>query len=251
MTVTARHEGGIGHLIIDDPPLNILTQTVMRELRENLDDLALEKGLRVLLFKAEGKHFSAGASVREHLPDRVGAMIPDFMATVQAIHDFPLPVIAAVQGRCLGGAFELVMGADLIVAAEGALLGVPEIQLGVFPPAACLQLTTCGSPSLAAELIYTGDAQSATQLAEGGLIRRVVPDASLQTEALAMAKRIARNSGAALRAAKRALRVASHWSQPAVDRISRIYLDELMATDDAVEGLTSFVEKRTPEWSHR
>jgi len=181
----------------------------------------------------------------------VDEMIPEFLATVRAVHGFPLPVVAAVHGRCLGGAFELVLAADLIVAAESAVLGVPEIQLGVFPPAACVQLPARGSPWLAAELIYTGDPQPAASLARAGLIRAVVPDPDLQQEALALAQRIARHSGATLRATKRALLAASPWQEDVINRVSRIYLDELMATADAVDGLGSFVEKRSPQWSHK
>lgn len=251
MAVTTSLEAGIGHVVLDDPPLNILTLDLLTEFKARLDDLANEGELRVLLLRAEGKHFSAGASVEEHLPNRVGEMIPEFMETVRTLHRFPLPVVAAVQGRCLGGAFELVMAADVVVAAESALLGVPEIQLGVFPPAACVQLSRCGSHQLAAELIYTGNPQRAASLAEAGLIRRVVPDSDLQEEARTLAQHIARGSGAALRTAKRALLAASLPTDDAMDRVSRIYLDELMATSDAVEGLTSFVEKRRPEWSHR
>ena len=251
MAVTATLKDGIGHVVLDAPPLNILTLPLLRELRARLDELAGEDALRVLVLRAAGKHFSAGASVEEHLPDQVGEMIPEFMDTVQALHDFPLPVVAAVHGRCLGGAFELVLAADLIVASEGALLGFPEIQLGVFPPAACVQLRALCFRQLAAELIYTGDPQRAASLVEAGLIRRVVPDASLLEEVTTLAQRIARGSAAALRTTKRALLAASPGMTDAMGRVTRIYLDDLMATSDAVEGLTSFVEKRRPEWSHR
>jgi len=251
MTVATAVDDGIGHVVLNDPPLNILTSGLLQEFRDGLEELASQDELRVLLLRANGKHFSAGASVEEHLPDRVGEMIPEFMETVRALQHFPLPVVAAVHGRCLGGAFELVMAADLIVAGESALLGVPEIQLGVFPPAACVQLPRCGARQLAAELIYTGDPQRAASLAEVGLIRRVVPDEDLLQEASALAQRIARGSAAALRVTKRALLAVSPATDDAMGRVSRIYLEELMATSDAVEGLTSFVEKRSPEWSHR
>ncbi len=251
MSVRVTSADGIGELVLDDPPLNILTQEMMRELRLGLEALAREDRLRVVLLRAEGSHFSAGASVEEHLPDQVSAMIPDFVRTVRAVRRFPLPVVAAVQGRCLGGAFELIMAADLIVAAESARLGVPEIRLGVFPPVACVQLSTSGSPALMTELIYTGDPQPAPAMAAAGLILRSVPDGALGDEALDLARRIARNSGAALRMTKRALMAVTSRQDAALDPVCQIYLDELMATADAVEGLTSFMEKRTPEWSHR
>ncbi len=251
MGVTASLKGGVGQVVLNDPPLNLLTRSLMAELRERLAELGREERLRVLILHAEGKHFSAGAAVDEHLPDQVDAMIPEFMETIGAVRDFPLPVIAAVQGRCLGGAFELILGADLIIAAEDALLGVPEIQLGVFPPAVCLQLPRWGAPPLAAELVYTGDPQRASVLADAGIVRRVVPGADLLREATTLAEHIARNSGSVLRVTKRALRAGTRALDGAVEEVTRIYLDELMATEDAIEGLTSFLEKRVPEWRHR
>jgi hypothetical protein len=135
MPVTTHVDEGIGRLVLDDPPLNILTRAVMAELRERLAALALRNDLRALIVSARGRHFSAGASVEEHLPGVVETMIPEFMETVSALHRFPAPVVVAVQGRCLGGALELALAGDLVLAGESAVLGVPEIQLGVFPPA--------------------------------------------------------------------------------------------------------------------
>jgi len=134
MAVHYEVAGGIAEAVIDSPPLNILTRDLMGGLREVLTRAGQEAELRVLLVRAEGKHFSAGASVEEHLPGEVDEMIPEFMETVHAIESFPLPVVMAVHGRCLGGALEIVLAGDLIVAGERALLGVPEIALGVFPP---------------------------------------------------------------------------------------------------------------------
>jgi cyclohexa-1,5-dienecarbonyl-CoA hydratase len=252
MKVTTSMDDGVGRVVLADPPLNILTRALLAELREQLATLAGEPALRVLLLQAEGPHFSAGASVPEHLPPACDAMIPEFTETIRALGAFPLPVIAAVRGRCLGGAFELVQAADLVIAADGALFGLPEIQLGVFPPAACALLPRLVGAGVAAELLYTGDALPATAVAAAGLVCRVVPDEALDDEAHALALRIARHSGAALRRAKRALRAASALD---VDRglaaAETIYLEDLMTTHDAVEGLQAFVEKRRPLWSHR
>ncbi len=251
MTLRVTHDEGVAHVVLDAPPLNLLTRGVMDNLREAMTALAHEADLRVVLLEAEGPHFSAGASVAEHLPGEVDDMIPEFMATVHAISSFPLPVVAAVQGRCLGGAFELVLAADVVLAAESALLGVPEIRLGVFPPAACVQLARRASSSLTAELLYTGDPLGTAALAAAGLVSRVVPDEQLRDEAVAFACRIARNSAAALRATKQALALAQPSTDEAMAAVSRLYLDQLMTTADAVEGLTAFMEKRPPQWRHR
>lgn len=251
MSVTSSVELGVGELVLDAPPLNILTRNVMARIREELAALAADPGLRVVVLRAEGKHFSAGASVEEHLPPEHERMIPEFTETVRALHHFPLPVIAAVRGRCLGGGFELATCADLVVAGEGAMLGVPEIVLGVFPPAACAFLPRMVAPGAATELLFTGDPLDAAAALEAGLVREVVPDDRVEERARALAARIARHSGASLRATKKALRAATPGLDEALDRAAQIYQEELMETADAVEGLTAFVEKRSPEWSDR
>lgn len=241
---------GVARVVLDAPPLNILTQALLAELRKVLADLSTEATLRVLVLSATGKHFSAGASVEEHLPEQAASMIPEFMDTIEAVRAFPLPVIAAVHGRCLGGAFELAMAADVVLAADDSLLGVPEIQLGVFPPAACLQLGRWAPPGLAAELIFCGSAVRAGVLEAAGLVRRVVPGEQLAAEAAALAAKMAAHSSAALRVAKRALLVGRGCATSAERDITRLYLDDLMATHDAVEGLRAFLDKRRPDWSH-
>ncbi|HKJ92953.1 MAG TPA: enoyl-CoA hydratase/isomerase family protein [Longimicrobiales bacterium] len=252
MTIETSYEDGIARLVMKSPPLNILTRAVMKELRQALASLANEDTLRVLVLMAEGKHFSAGAAVEEHLPPEHEEMIPEFAETIRALYHFPTPMVAAVRGRCLGGGFELVQTADIVVAGESAQFGVPEIQLGVLPPAACGLLPELTTPQVAAELIYTGDALSAADALAVGLVRRVVPDEAVDDGALALAGRMARHSAASLRRAKRALRAAySARVEHAVHRAVEIYLHDLMKTADAVEGLRAFTEKRRPEWSHR
>lgn len=257
MSVQTTIEDGIGTLVLDHPPLNILTRSVLAELRERLAELtrasSTEAGkIRVLLITAAGRHFSAGADVGEHLPPEFEELIPEFLETVEALADFPMPVVAAVRGRCLGAGFELVQAADVVVAGEGASFGQPEILLGVSPPAACALLPSLVSPSLAAEIVLTGDPISAHRAREAGLVGHVVPDDQVEDEARKLAARMARHSAAALRHTKKALRTGEAAARAsALRETQRIYVDELMLTDDAVEGLRAFLEKRTPEWAGR
>jgi len=251
MTVKVNVADGIGTVTLSSPPLNILTRELMASLRSTLRDLQTEPSLRVLLLTADGKHFSAGADVGEHLPPDYKEMIPEFLDTVAAIDAFPLPTVAAVRGRCLGGGFELVLAADLVVASETAKLGQPEIMLGVIPPAACALLPYLCSRGAAAEIVYTGDPISAHQAANAGLVWKVVTDDELENEAQAAAERIARHSAAALRSAKRSLRATTAVTHTAaMAAVGKIYVEELMDTEDALEGLNSFLEKRQPTWKH-
>jgi len=250
MPIDVTVRGGIASAVLSDPPLNILTQSLLSDLRGVLRKLAEDSSLRVLLLRAEGKHFSAGASVEEHLPGVVEQMIPEFMETIEALHHFPVPVVCAVQGRCLGGALELVLATDLVLAGESARLGVPEIGLGVFPPAACVQLPRLVPPGVAAELLFTGGPIDAARAQAAGLVLRVVADDELQAEATRLAESIAVHSAAALRATKKALRVGMGAVDRRMSEASRIYLEDLMKTADANEGLQSFMEKRKPQWTH-
>ncbi len=251
MAIDASVEDGLGRIVLSNPPVNVLTRDLLVDFRRELASLASEPSLRALLLAAEGKHFSAGADVGEHLPPTYEELIPEFLDTVAAIDTFPLPVVAAVQGRCLGGGFELAMAADIIVAGEGASFGQPEILLGVLPPAACALLPDICPPGVAAQLVYTGAPFSAQDAQRAGLVARVVPDAELQQAAVELAERITQHSGAALRLAKRMLRGGRQDARAAaLSRAGAIYNDELMMTKDALEGLNAFLEKRQPTWRH-
>jgi cyclohexa-1,5-dienecarbonyl-CoA hydratase len=241
---------GVARVVLDHPPHNILTRDVLAELRQALRGLADRRDLRVLVLAATGKHFSAGADVAEHMPPSFRDLIPEFIETVLAVGDFPLPVIAAVQGRCLGGAFELITAADIIIASEEATFGHPEIKLGVFPPAACVLLPARCALGVASEVLYAGEPLTAVQARDAGLARNVVPLDQLEAAVSALAGRIARHSAVALRLTKRCLRETWLVQREMLWRAGRIYTEDLMATDDAVVGLAAFLEKRQPVWRH-
>lgn len=243
---------GIARMSIDAPPLNILTRDVLRAVRDALTKVAADSTTRVLLLQAAGRHFSAGASVEEHLPPECVQMIGEFMDTVSALREFGLPTVAAVQGRCLGGAFELIQAVDMVVAAESAQFGQPEVHLGVFAPAACALLPGRIGPARAAELLFTGDAMTAHDARAAGLVARVAPDERVHEAAEALAQQIARHSAATLRAMKKALLERDQQQiRSALSAAARTYLDELMHTHDALEGLQAFTAKRSPQWSHQ
>lgn len=242
---------GVGRIIWSNPPVNVLTRDLLGEIRDALEELSHDPALRVLVISGEGRHFSAGASVEEHLPPHAGDLIPEFMMTVRTLNFFPLPVIAAVQGRCLGGGLEMALAADMVVAEASASFGQPEIRLGVFPPAACALLPILTSRGVAARLVYTGDALSAREARAAGIVTEVVQEGALEQAVQALAHRIARNSGAALRIAKQTLRDAEPERMSVFHEATTLYVESLMDTSDALEGLHAFLEKRAPVWSHQ
>lgn len=245
-------EDGVATLTLDHPPLNILTRAVLGEYREAMKNLANAPALRVVRLVATGRHFSAGADVGEHLPPEYAELIPEFAETIEAIAAFPLPVVAGVRGRCLGGGFELAQAADVVVAGEGASFGQPEILLGVTAPAACVLLPRRIGYGDAAALLFTGDPIPAARAKELGFVHAIVADEAVDEEALALARKIARHSAAALRETKRALREAAAMPRAEALRwTARAYVHDLMTGHDALEGLKAFLEKRPAEWRHR
>jgi cyclohexa-1,5-dienecarbonyl-CoA hydratase len=250
--VHASADAGLIRIVLDHPPANILTRSVLRELREAVHRHSAEREPRALLLSAAGRHFSAGADVGEHLPPHHESLIPEFLETVAALDRCPVPVIAAVRGRCLGGGFELVLAADIIVASETATFGQPEIALGVAAPAAAAWLPARCGRGVASDLLFTGDALPAADARSAGLVRHVVADAELEARAEALAARITRHSAAALREVKQMVRAGHHDSDGgALTAAGERYLRSLMRTADAIEGLEAFVGKRPAVWRHR
>ncbi len=241
---------GVGRLTLDRPPLNILDIAMLRELSAALEEAARDDSLRVLVVRAAGKMFSAGVDVADHTADKVGEMIPLFDRVCAALTDFPAPTLAVVHGHALGGGCEIVMCCDLVVAAEGAKLGQPEIKLATIAPIAALRLPSLIGYRRSAEMILTGETVEAVEAARIGLINRVTPAAELDQAADDLVGKLSALSAAALRVCKRATRLgAEGWGNLAA--IEQLVLDDLMSLEDAHEGLAAFAQKRAPIWKHR
>lgn len=242
---------GLATLTLDRAPLNVLDIPMMAEINAALDAARADRGVRLLLLTGAGKAFSAGVEVADHTPDKVDAMIDGFHGIFRRLKSLPMPTIAAVNGAALGGGMELAIGCDMIVAAAGAKFGQPEIKLAVFPPVAAVLLPRMVTPTRAKEILLGGENFSAEQGLEMGLLNRVFPRESFASDVHAFVAPFLKLSGVALASTLRAIRVASAQPfMPALDGAERVYLQELMKTDDAREGLAAFLEKRTPAWRH-
>ncbi len=250
ITSETRRAGAWRRLVIDQPKANVLTGDVIEALRGAIGEVPATGGLKLLTIEGAGRHFSFGASVDEHVPGKIDTVLPAFHQMIRALVDVPVATAPIVRGQCLGGGFEIVMACDFVFAADDALLGVPEIGLGVLPPVAAVLLPVRVGASRAARAILTGESTPASAWHAAGLVEWVAADASLDGEVDAwFQSHLAPKSAEALRHAVAATRrsIRQAVGAPLAD-VERGYLERLMKTQDAIEGVMAFLEKRTPEW---
>jgi len=239
-------------IILNHLPVNILTIAMMEEITAGLGEAARDHSLKALVFRSEGKHFSAGADVAEHTADKVEAMIGAFGNMFRALAAVPAVTIAVVDGSALGGGCELATFCDIVLASDRAKFGQPEIQLGVFPPVAAVVFPRMMSYSRALELLITGKIISAAEAQQFGLINHVWPAAEFVAKAEELIAGITSLSATAIALTKKTLNRTQDLSlTKALELADEIYLKELMATQDAREGLAAFLEKRRPVWKNQ
>lgn len=240
-------------LRIVHPKGNIVTGEMIAALSQALESLERQPHLKLLTIEGAGADFSFGASIPEHAPGQIDRVLPEMHALIYALLDFPAPTAALVRGRCLGGGFELALACDFILAEESSTFALPEITLGVFPPAACALLPSKVGMARATRAILTGHLLPAAAWREAGLIEAVVPDGTLAAEVDRWFEaHLSRKSAAALRHATAAARLALRDHVRAVlPELERLYLGDLMGTEDAAEGIAAFLQKRAPRWADR
>ena len=237
-------------IVLRETPGNIITATLITQLRAALDDLQYSRHLRLLTIEGAGPDFSFGASIPEHTPDAIARVLPDMHALVRDLVSLPVATAAVVRGRCLGGGFELALACDFILAADNATFGLPEILLGVFPPAGSVLLPVRAGAARATSTLLTGLATPASTWHVAGVVSLLAPEAALAKAVDEwFGRTLAKMSAEALR---HAVRVARMPIVSAVDRdlaeAERLYLKDLMVTTDAREGVRAFLEKRRPVW---
>jgi len=242
----------VAKITLNRPPVNILNIEMMREIIELLSDLAKDKDLKVVLFQGNQKAFSAGVDVGEHTAERVVEMIKVFGNLFEAINSIPVITLASVEGLALGGGCEVATFCDLIVASENAKFGQPEIKLAVFPPVAAPIFPRLIGRHRALELLLSGDTIDAKEAQRIGLVNQVYPQEEYDGSLQKFIARFTSQSAVALALTKKAVDTCLYLTVPeAIGVANRIYLDELMKTEDANEGLKAFLEKRKPAWKNR
>jgi len=244
-------EGRLLRLRLARPKANIVDAQMIGALNEALDQHLDNPAIGAVLLDAEGPHFSFGASVEEHLPDVCADMLAALHELILKLASAPVPTLCAIRGQCLGGGLEVALACGRLFASPDAALGQPEIKIGVFAPAASCLLPGRIGQQAAEDLLYTGRSVTGEEAHELGL----VDDLSDDPEAAALAyfdQHLAGLSASSLRHAVTAVRrpVVERLAQD-LARVEKLYLENLMITRDAVEGLQAFIDKRKPGWEHR
>ena len=244
-------DGRLLRLRLARPKANLIDAAMIAALDKTLAEHLGNAQLGAVLIDAEGPHFSFGASVEEHLPDQCAAMLAGIHALILRMVESPVPLLVAVHGQCLGGGLEVALAGHLIFVAPDATLGQPEMKLGVFAPAASCLLPELIGPQRALDLLLSGRSITGAQATSIGIALEAAADP--EKAALAYFEELLKpKSASSLRLAVKAARL--DYVARVKDKLRAVeglYLDELMATHDAVAGLEAFIAKRSPQWQHR
>lgn len=245
-------EKGIAHIELDRPKHNVFNIDMMEELTALLAKLSDDAELKAVVLAAKGASWCAGVEVGDHKPELAPDMIRVFDALLKQIHALPIPSIAAVHGACLGGGMEVAVACDMIVASTVAVFGQPEIKLGFLPPYAAVRLPHLVGPSKAIEICTTGRRYSAEAMHRMGLVADLLEPDAFEEGLGQLVKEIGHCSPLIIRLNKKA--VTQHLGMDihsAMDSVGDMFLNQLMKTEDTLEGIRSFEEKRRPEWKNR
>ena len=244
-------DGALLRLRLGRPKANVIDARMVAALAAAFGAHRGNRGVLAALVDHEGPHFSFGASVEEHLPEHCERMLKGLHALIGAMLDWPKPILVAARGQCLGGGLEFALAGNLLFLGADAQLGQPEMKLGVFAPAASVLLPLRVGQARAEDLLYSGRSIDAGTALAWGLASAVGDDPA----ALALdyfERHLSGKSAASLALAVRAARESfADLARARLDDVEALYLERLMATRDACEGLKAFIEKRSPQWEHR
>jgi cyclohexa-1,5-dienecarbonyl-CoA hydratase len=247
--LTTKREGPLARITFTHPPLNVFDLQLMDEMAQALDGLRQRAEISAVVISGSERAFSAGVDVAVHTPEQVPTMFQKFHGLILALAKFPKITIAEVRGACLGGGAELAMLCDMCFTTPDAKWGFPEITLGCYPPVACTALAALVGQKRAADLIFTGRIFSGSEAAAWGLANEALAERELQNAIQGKLDYLFKLSPAALAHAKKAFYA---WDSIHLDkglaRAEKIYIDELMQTEDAKEGIQAWLEKRRPDW---
>jgi cyclohexa-1,5-dienecarbonyl-CoA hydratase len=252
--IESLHDGQVIRMILNAPKANVLDAEMMAELQKALDDLCGRPSVKLVQFTGAGDHFCFGASVAEHTRENAPQMLKQFHRLFYTLADLAVPTAAVVSGQCLGGGMELALMCNFMFADRSAMLGQPEIQLGVFAPPASLLLPMKIGQARADDILLTGRVMSAEDAHGMGLLTALYDDRESMLAGVDAwtEKQMVRKSASSLRFAVKAARLEfNRVVKERLEEQERFYIDQLMATHDASEGIASFLEKRKPDWHNK
>jgi len=252
LSVRVDHSGAVLRLTLDSPPGNVLDNVMVSSLRQAVRSACELHNLHLIVITGAGENFSFGSSIEEHRPEHAREMLASFHRLFQDLIECNLPLLALVNGQCLGGGLELAAFCDWVFALEDAKLGQPEIKLGVFAPVGSIVLPwRCGAR--ANDLLLTGRSIDAKAAETIGLVNRVLAKENAEQELEAFVEEnLLPLSASSLRHARNAARWhLNRQLKHGLPELEALYLDELMKSPDASEGIVAFLEKRPPRWSHK
>jgi cyclohexa-1,5-dienecarbonyl-CoA hydratase len=247
--LAVNYDGALARVALTHPPLNVFDFQQMDELADALKQIEQRREVIAVVLTGGERAFSAGVDVAVHTPENIPAMLQKFHGLILALAKSPKITIAEVRGACLGGGAELAMVCDMCFTSEKAKWGFPEITLGCYPPVACAALGALVGEKRAADLIFTGRIFSGAEAAQWGLANSAHADGDLAQAIQGTLDHLFKLSPAALAQAKKAFYA---WDSIHLDkglaRAEKVYVEELMQTEDAKEGIQAWLEKRKPEW---
>jgi cyclohexa-1,5-dienecarbonyl-CoA hydratase len=243
---------GVARLVLNRAPANVLSVEVLSEVNHALESLEYQREVKLLVLSATGKYFSAGFELQDHLGDRAYMMLEEFRKVFEQLGKFDKPTLAVVAGPALGAGSILAAGCDVVLAGASARFGHPEIKGGVFNPVAAALLPRLVGRKKAFEMILGGGLLTAADAEKIGLVSRVLPDEKLEAEAAAFVQRFQEGSAPILQLTRRAVAGGLDLLLPdALRHAEDVYLNQLMATEDAEEGLKAVMAKRKPAWKDK
>jgi cyclohexa-1,5-dienecarbonyl-CoA hydratase len=251
-TIQTSYSDGVARLTLARPKHNVFNIAMMEELNTALEALVVDSSLKCVVILGEGPSWCAGVDVGDHKPELVDRMIATFNRIFELIEAIPVPVIAAVHGACLGGGMEVAIACDIVVAAKKAKFGQPEVKLGFFPPYAAIRLPALVGPAKAIEICATGRTYSADEAVDMGFVSRAVENEQFDTEIAKLIGEIQSSSPLILRLNKQAVKthLGMNFTR-AIGSVSDLFLNTLMKTEDTLEGIASFYEKRKSVWKNK
>jgi cyclohexa-1,5-dienecarbonyl-CoA hydratase len=246
-------DGETAFLTINRPPVNILDIATMEEINDTLDNLIGNTDVKVLVITSSGeKAFSAGVDVSDHTEDKVDKMLEVFHGIFRKMSQLDCVTVAGIKGLTLGGGCEVAIFCDMIIAADNVKIGQPEIKLAVFPPIALLVFPRLLGLKKASELLLSGKVIDAEEAERIGLVNKVVPLESFDADVHEFIQPFLELSSVGIKYSKRGIQLGLETSfSEGLEKIEKIYRDELMTSEDAHEGLKSFLEKRKPVWKNK